>query len=170
MPSGGRPGSHPCLGERGQEEVSSVGSHWAGVSLSCCTPGNEGGERDELGEELQWRPVWGVHNRLGWWNLEGVGESWSPSREPTWSPLPPAPTTRGKQTPSPACQRRCWGAGQRARLRASLALSHWRHRRPGAQLPFHRPEARMCNRGPQRGAPRLRVGFTSDENRYRGRC
>lgn len=97
-------------------------------------------------------------------NPEGGGESWSPSREPTWSPLPPAPTTRGKQTPRPARPRRCWGAGQRARLRASLALSHWRPRCPGALLPFHRPEARMCGRGPQRGAPRFRVGCISDEN------
>lgn len=75
------------------------------------------------------------------------GESRSPSREATWSLLPPAPATRGKQTPSQARPPRCWGVGQRPRLGASFPLSHWRPRHPGAHLLFHRPKARTYGRG-----------------------
>lgn len=81
--------------------------------------------------------------------------------------LVPAPSSTHHQreantqpSPSPSVL----GSRSEGQARASLALSHWRHRRPGAPLLFHRPEARMCGRGPQRGlhgsvwaAPQIRI-------------
>ena len=165
----GRAGSHPCCREQGREEVSSVGPAWAGAS-AVLHPGNEGVEGTgwvKSRGDTQHRVFmtdWAGRNP------GGGGESRSPSREATWSLLPPAPATRGKQMPSPAHPPRYWGAGQRARLGASFPLSHWGPRRPGARLLFHRPKARKCSKGLTAGGSMARGGRTSDENQSVGRC